>query len=308
MYIKTVNYVVFGGEFMKKYVKDCIDSLNEEYNFPNTYKQTMYEICDKFSCDEIEKILSNYKSTEEYDYPKMTALAKELSEKYNVHLFCVYLFILTILVPRLKDFYKRTGVSDKIAYDTILGIYYKYKWTYGIFKVDGVRGWGWAKLIFSGKTYRLGRFEYEISEFLFDEYQKDGNVIKKGEPVLNIHIPDTKEPITKEIRQESYNLAKEFFRERFNNKPIPFVCFSWMTCPYNEQLMSPTSNVLDFMRDFEIIKVEDFEDFNEVSPFVFNSVHVEIDTMPQETSLQRNIKKYLLEGKKLGRGYGVFFK
>ena len=154
---------------MKNYAKNCIEDLFVQYDFPNSYKQTMCEICDKFSCDDIEKILSNYKRTEEYDYSVMTVLAKELSEKYSVHLFCVYLFILTILVPRLKDFYKRTGVDDKIAYNTIHGIKYKYNWTYGIFKVDGVRGWGWAKLIFSGKAFRLGRFEYEISEFLFDE-------------------------------------------------------------------------------------------------------------------------------------------
>ena len=293
---------------MKDYAKKCIDDLFFEHGFPVSYRQTMYEILSSLDDKDIEEILSYYKRTEEYDFRGMSEFAKSLSEKYQIHLFSVYLFIITLVVPRLKEFYKRTGVSDEIAYDTLHAITYKHRWTRGIFGVDGVRGWGWYKIVLEGKVLKIGRFEYETSEFLYDEYRKNENVIRKGEPVLNIHIPDSKEPLTKEVRQESYLKAKEFYSSRFNGKPIPFVCFSWLTCPYNEQLVERTSNIIDFMHDFDIIKVEDFEDFNAVSPFVFNHVHVELDTMPQETSLQRNIKKYLLEGKKLGRGYGIFFK
>jgi hypothetical protein len=142
------------------------------------------------------------------------------------------------------------------------------------------------------RIFCLGRFQYEIKEFRLKEYSKDGNVVKEGDKVLSIHIPSSGVSLTKEERYKSYAMAKEFFKDQFGGKPIPVVCWSWLMNPEHDNILPSGSNIVDFMHDFDIIDTEEYPDYNVLSPWIFGKEKVELDDMPENSSLQRSIKKH----------------
>ncbi len=295
---------------MKNYVEKSINELYDKYSFPESFVTTLTKINEEITVEEIEKILSKYQSLESFDIKELSALAEELANKYNYKKETLNLYILVCLVPKLKEFYKQKGISEKIFYDTVNDIRYKHRECMNCEGVDGIRNAsfvGWYDTILKMDLFALGRFQYEVLPFRLKEYKKNGNVVREGDKVLSIHIPSSGVPLTDEVRHESYALAKEFFNERFNGKPIPFICWSWLMNPNHDNILDKNSNIVAFMHDFEIIDTEEYEDFNVLSPWIFGKQRVDFDTMPQNSSLQRNIKKHLVSGGKLGWGYGVFF-
>lgn len=295
---------------MKNYVEKSIKELYDKYSFPESFATTLTKINDEITVEEIEKILSKYQSLESFDIKELSALAEELANKYNYKKETINLYTLVCLVPKLKEFYKQKDISEKIFYDTVNDMRYKYRECMNCEGVDGIRNAsfvGWYDTILKMDLFALGRFQYEVLPFRLKEYQKDGNVVREGDKVLSIHIPSSGVPLTDEVRHESYALAKEFFNERFNGKPIPFICWSWLMNPNHDNILDKNSNIVAFMHDFDIIDTEEYEDYNVLSPWIFGKQRVDFDTMPQNSSLQRNIKKHLVSGGKLGWGYGVFF-
>lgn len=76
------------------------------------------------------------------------------------------------------------------------------------------------------------------------------------------------------------------------------MCDSWMMSPALPQLLPEGSNVLAFQRRFTVESVN--EDSLGVLDWVFPP-HKEIgNALPEDTSLQRRMKAWLLEGKKVG--------
>ena len=207
---------------MKSCVKNSIDDMFIRYEYPQSFKDLMYKINKLVSNCEIERILSTYQSADKLDIDNLSEISHQLSEKYNVHSFSINLYELVCLVPKLKEFYKEKGIDESVFYNTVNDIRYKYRECVNVRGVEGIRdaSWKhWYNVIFEMRIFGLGRFQYEIKQFRLKEYSKDGNVVKEGDEVLSIHIPSSGESLKKEVRQRSYALAKEFFKDRFNGKP-----------------------------------------------------------------------------------------
>lgn len=70
-----------------------------------------------------------------------------------------------------------------------------------------------------------------------------------------------------------------------------------------KELLPPTSNILSFQRDFELVdQLETPPD--DVLNRLFGEVKEELDEYQPVTSLQVNTIRYLKAGKKLGAGVG----
>ena len=102
----------------------------------------------------------------------------------------------------------------------------------------------------------------------------------------------------------SYTLASDFFKEKFNLRPV-FVCGSWLLYPENKNLLRPGSNLLFFIHDYDIIKWGDYENYNEKWR-LFDTMTDDIDKLPADTSFRRSYIERMRSGKPLGWGYGVF--
>lgn len=154
---------------------------------------------------------------------------------------------------------------------------YQFKW-----------GW-WVPRQISCNEFRIGELEYETVD------NDDGKSI-------SIHIPSDAVLNTADLRK-SYVDARHFFAKyypEYNN--VDMYCDSWLLSPSLKKLLPDTSNILYFQKAFIIDKV-DYE-FKYYMNWVYKRDDIRLEDLPENTALQRNMKKFLLSGGKVGSAAG----
>lgn len=146
----------------------------------------------------------------------------------------------------------------------------------------------WFPRQISLSEYRIGALEYEFV---------DGE-----DREIAVHIPSDAD-----LRQESVARSiKEFneFRKRYylGWEGVMLTCDTWMLMPELKDMLGEDSNIIAFQNLFEI----DTVDYNATwyMGWIFPGVENVDEQLPERTTLQRNMKKYLLEGKKFGIAKG----
>lgn len=196
--------------------------------------------------------------------------------------------------------YQRMGIPDAIFYDTMacLSRFVKeHKQSYGVYGYDR-QFWTYRQL--SQALYRLGQLEFEVMTYSRENnLVVDGDVaVKKGDIVLSVHIPSDAR-IDKEHNHQSYKMAKEFFARFYPElKYQYFWCETWLLSPNLKDVLSKTSNILQFQSDYSVCNF--FSEEDGYKQWVFKNHKLEPTDFPEDTSLQRSIKKYVLDGGKIG--------
>ncbi|MFZ8765385.1 hypothetical protein [Enterococcus diestrammenae] len=135
------------------------------------------------------------------------------------------------------------------------------------------------------KEFRIGSFEYEF---------------KNNE--ISLHVPQNAS-LERKDRYLSYQKLCYFISKFFPSFSRSKVkCTSWLLSPNLVRLLPKNSKICDFYNDFTIISDIDIEDYRK---WVYQGSNVEVSQLPENTSLQKNLKKYLLKGNKLGMGEGI---
>jgi len=130
-------------------------------------------------------------------------------------------------------------------------------------------------------------------------------LLRKDDPVVNLHIP-AKGKFTPEIVDESLRDIKDFLKTYFPDyKYKAFACCSWFFDPQNETLLPPESNILRFAKRFTRFTHKDWG--KSAFSFVYNMDNPVIEELPENTSLQRAMKKHFLSGKTIYNVGGYFF-
>ena len=199
------------------------------------------------------------------------------------------------------------GHSEELFYETMRDIKVKLdecKQVRGIYGVFASLDWfaGFYEIT----RFWLGRLQFEKTKFKFDSYEKDGVSLKKGDDVINVHIPSSG-PMTMDELLESYDLACDHYKEIYDEYGfLPFVCHSWLLFEENDKILKPESNILKFKNQYDVIDIDYSETFKD-GWRIFGSSYDESapDRLPESTSLLRAYKKLLCEGKKTGNGYGI---
>ena len=143
------------------------------------------------------------------------------------------------------------------------------------------------------QEFRIGELEYEMKQ------------TKTGKQI-SIHIPSDA-VLTKEKCDASLEESKAFFARHFPEyQDKDYVCHSWLLDPVLRELLPPGSRILEFQSRFRILEV-DYQDDGYVE-WVFKRNDAHIRDFSEDTLLQRNMKRYLLEGGKVGSGFGVMKK
>lgn len=166
-------------------------------------------------------------------------------------------------------------------------------WFFGFFKLE---------------RFALGRLQFEVIPFCYDRYEIDGAVIKKNDPVINVHIPRTTTPLDYESVQAAYAQAAAFFKNELGERPLFFVCYSWLLDPINDRLLSQTSNIRRFTQDFQVIHVDKNTENNHLDLWRLFDMDYPgtIDAYPGDTSFRRAYKEFLKQGGVTGSGYGIY--
>ena len=228
---------------------------------------------------------------------------KAYAELKHFDMYGFSMLFLLYCSERLKKIYQEKGYSDTLFFDLMKDLSSKNE------ECRQVKGeWGtfvfpWFHRHYLCTRFALGRFQYET--IAFDRNYCFGNIkLTPGKTVYNLHIPSLG-PLTEEIRKDSYQKAFYFYGFQ-KAELMPIVCHSWILYPENEYIFDKTSNLYNFFHDFHIIASGICENAFPNAWRVFNTdFNGNTNSLPQNTSLQKNIVHWLNSGKKIGDGYGI---
>lgn len=186
--------------------------------------------------------------------------------------------------------YRQKGIPEKIFWDTMGFIPRFLTWQkehYGDYSFP----WGWwFPRQLSLHEFRLGELEYE-------------RVHTEEGPVVSLHIPSGAR-LEPALLQTSLRQMQDLFLQYYPNFfQAPILCDSWMLSPALKELLPEDSRILWFQSCFEVQSVD--WDSDGVLDWVFPGPRVPYEQLPEKTALQRAMKQYLLEGKKVGWARGM---
>ena len=187
------------------------------------------------------------------------------------------------------EIYQKKGISDKIYFDTMKCfprfIDETYKMT-GELCFD--RYW-WTTRQAGCHLFRIGELEYEIKHI-------DKDV------VIGIHIPSDVDLSPIAVDKSLHDAYKFFAKHYPSLSNAEYHCHSWLLDGQLEGMLSDNSNIICFQNRFEIFdEGEVGADFVE---WLYNTKSTDYATLPENTSLQINMKKHLLAGGVIRNAYG----
>ena len=120
-------------------------------------------------------------------------------------------------------------------------------------------------------------------------------VLKDGDEVLSVHIP-ADEPFTVEVCEESFKNVRDIMKKCYPEKNIKaFVCYSWLMEKRLKEILGRETNITRFADMFNAFPIN--SPGTGVISFLFHeNLPVEYKDLPENTSMQRAVKKYLCDG------------
>ena len=241
----------------------------------------------KFEVQECERLCKLYKKDHKEFFQEV------LKKKENGLWF---LWIYSHMACEVYDRYIEQGISPQVFWDTFLDIRFWCENGEKEFGTLGITEYEWFYRHIDMILFRFGRLQFEKTEMdcsvVSEEYS-----LEKGREIINIHIAQG-EPLIWEECEKSLEMAGKFF-----GKDKLYVCHSWLLYPGLEEVLNKTSNIKEFRRHFNVLQVDYKE--REAEWRVFGKVLKSVAEYPEDTSLQKRVKRYLLSGKVLGNGWGV---
>lgn len=199
------------------------------------------------------------------------------------------------------DKYQEEGIPDQVFDQTFYDLTIWCRECYRKYGVYGLEELWWLGQSVKMKLFRLGRLQFEPIR-VKEPLEGNGIRIKAGTKGLNVHIPEDG-PLKYEACIESFRQAELFFADREGDRPEFYMCDSWLLSPALEELLPKTSNIIRFQKLFRIVKVH--YTFPQAEQRIFGEVLEDKSGYPENTSLQKKAKAYILEGKDPGIGVGV---
>lgn len=251
--------------------------------------------------DEFISVLKYY-NDENFDFLKMLDDIKQLSLKVKINESTAYMLFLLALAPELHKKYLEKGYSDALFYDTLMDLNYKLEECRLVKGEIGTFVPKWYKGFFEMKIFALGRLQFEINYTWFDCDVK-GKHIPKGTKVLSVHIPRTGTRLEHSAVIDSYQKAREFFKDEFDE--IIFICNSWLLYPENRKILKDGSNLAQFYDDFTIVNSGEYQNYGEVWRLFDCQYDGNPDNLPNDSSLRRAYIERIKGNKPIGHGTGI---
>ncbi len=280
------------------YEKDDTDTILKSYdNIINNSR----------AHDVLEQILIDYNENMYASWEKQIEKMNLISEITDIHKYTASLVVCICLSKKLKEYYKENNIPLNIWHDTMFDFKYKLNECRLVKGICGTFVREWYGKFFVLNLFALGRLQFRINTLRY-EYIKNKSIFKIGDQVIDIHIPRSGTPIDKNSCFDSYKRAKCFFENKFKDKPMPFVCSSWLLADENKNMLSEKSNIRRFISDFDIIHTSYFKegDYSEAWRLFDMDYTGNLDDFPENTSFRKEYKAYLKNGGRIGCGYGIF--
>ena len=201
--------------------------------------------------------------------------------------FCILAELLDCACKTYKE-YEKMGIDSSIFIQTMK---FCTRFLEEHKKINGFYSFTWAWWFprqLALQEFRIGELEFEF--------------VDKETKQIYIHIPSDANLKPQRI-QESFLEYRKFLHTYYPQwENVSWYCESWMLSPALNQLLPETSNILNFQKLFQIETVD--YDSMAVLDWVYPGEKGELTELSESTSLQRNMKKFLLDGQKVGWAMG----
>lgn len=156
--------------------------------------------------------------------------------------------------------------------------------------------WTWRYLC--GLEFRIDQLEFEM--IAADHKSKAPQL--EGQTYLSLHIPSDAKLVHEQV-QENYQSARMFFETYFPAyASAPIVTDTWLLSPKLKEWLPATSNLVLFGNDYELLLTE--PEKNDSVLWLFNTISNDVSKYPENTTLQKAAKAWLLAGNAIGSAVG----
>lgn len=272
----------------------------EKINFPAEAIDYLVSVQPKVDLDRLQKIGADFLGDKETVTESLAAEAQRTGlPQETVTLFMLIHLFDTVL--RAK--YAEANLSETLFWENAEDLTYKLHETYAAKGTWGNSALHWYRKFFDLNCIKLGRLQYEESTWLEEDFPP----LKQGEQVFKIHIPSSG-PLTPESVEDSFQRAKKFFKESglLKTDYIPLSCASWLIYPPHHDVFPQGGNIQKFQELFTV--VSGYERTKDFVRIFHRDDDGNYDNLPEDTTLQRNFKKFLQNGGKMGLGRGITFR
>ena len=134
-------------------------------------------------------------------------------------------------------------------------------------------------------------------------------IYSPGDSVVELHIPVGK-PLTHEVVDGALNEGRRVIKSIYPEENFKiFSCFSWLLAPELKDILKPESNIMKFAERFTKypMKCEGLDIFSFVFIKSISKIEeVDLDSLPENSSLEKNLKEYYKAGNFVHETGGVF--
>lgn len=244
-----------------------------------------------------------------FDHEPVLAQLEAEQQALDVPIDTLRFILIACATERMHEAYVERGYTEEMFVDFLKDLRCKVYTHHTLSKVYGLPVSSvsyWYPLFLGLKLFALGRLQYEIYQRpdITEPVVVGGHTVQPDDIVRFIHIPAIG-PLTREARMASYRKAYEFFKNDLGDKPFVLYCTSWLLYERNREFMSPTSNIVDFMNDFKIVKSFPVPSINYAC--IFDMPYKSGDpAVPKDNALRRSLAAWLDAGGVPGGGDGYF--
>ncbi len=196
--------------------------------------------------------------------------------------------LLNIISNYSYEEYRKRNISNDIFVATMkfcTRFLHEYHQTFQTYKFVWEQ---WFPRQISLNEYRIGALEYEF----VDAENRE----------IEVHIPSDADLRKRSVAQSIKNF-NEFRAKHYPGwKTVKLTCNTWMLMPELKEMLGKESNIIAFQNLFEIDTVD--YDATWYMKWIFPGIENIDESLPEKTTLQRKMKKYLLDGKKFGVAKG----
>ncbi len=264
-----------------------IKTLCDNIDLQSEIKSCMLKFADNFNFDTVNNLLKDFLVYEKMNDARIKLQTVLGEDKDNIK-------ILTCMLKASVDayeIYKTKGISDEIYFSTMKCYTRFINETYKITgKLYFDRFW-WTTRQAGCHLFRIGELEYEMKHM-------------EDRIVIGIHIPSDADfsPIAVD---KSLQKSKDFFDEYYPEiSNAEYRCHSWLLDSQLKGMLSKNSNIIDFQNRFEIFDEGEVDAEFEFIEWLYNTKTTDYTTLPENTSLQKNMKKHILSGGIIRNAYG----
>ena len=227
------------------------------------------------------------------------------------------------------------GLDKKQRQHQIIGMHETFMRGLKLYKINGISygSLAWGIRFIRQLLMKFGRLQFEFScyhdpfiitkdkkgnKHILESHEtnkiKSNNIlIQPGDICINIHI-DRNGRLEPKSVDASFKEAKKLLKKYFpdiQDKKIIYRCHSWLLSIQMGLFLTKDRHIMYFQNLFLLLPPNEEDTGDDFYRFLFNvqksSPDFSLENLPEDTSLRRNVKKHLLEGKSVQEGRGLIF-